>query len=40
MIYIDKQQNIADGERYTRDYLEDSYDPKSGIICTQNHKNT
>ena len=26
MIYIDKQQNIADGEGYTRDYLEDSYD--------------
>lgn len=29
MIYIDKQQNIADGEGYTRDYLEDSYDVSS-----------
>lgn len=26
MIYIDKQQNVADGEGYTRDYIEDSYD--------------
>ena len=26
MIFIDKQQNIADGEGYTRDYLEDSFD--------------
>lgn len=29
MIYIDKQQNMADGEGYTRDYLEDSFDEGS-----------
>lgn len=29
MIYIDKQQNIADGEGYTRDYLESSFDEGS-----------
>ena len=29
MIYIDKQRSIADGEGYTRDYLEDSFDVKS-----------
>lgn len=29
MIYIDKQQNIADGEGYTRDYLVESYDEES-----------
>lgn len=29
MIYIEKQQNIADGEGYTRDYIEDSYDVAS-----------
>ena len=29
MKYIDKQQNIADGEGYTRDYIEDSYDVDS-----------
>ena len=29
MIYIDKQLSVADGEGYTRDYLEDSFDVKS-----------
>lgn len=29
MIYIDKQQNIVDGEGYTRDYLESSFDEGS-----------
>lgn len=29
MIYIDKQQNIDDGEGYTRDYLEDSFDERT-----------
>ena len=26
MRYLDKQLNLADGEGYTRDYLEDSFD--------------
>lgn len=32
MIYIDKHQNIADGEGYTRDYLEDSFDVKTNTF--------
>lgn len=37
MIYIDKQRSIADGEGYTRDYLEDSFDVKSNSFLPSLH---
>lgn len=32
MIYIDKQQNLADGEGYSRDYIEESFDETSNTF--------